>query len=229
VKKGALVELISGLGNAVPNVVIFQFNPETMHHSWSQGMGEGGGAAGARGDCSAASGSSPLAVSGPPSESFSFTLSMDVTDHISASDPIARDANARNGLYPRLAALELFLHPAPLTDLLSSSGSARTTPAARLPVVLFVWGSTRIVPVRVTSLSITEKLYDADLNPTHADAQIELRVLTSDDLRSVTGAAGALATAAYKYSAGARVALAATNLGTAARDVIGMITEKLVP
>ena len=58
-------------------------------------------------------------------------------------------------------------------------------------MVLFVWGPGRIVPVRVTALSITEKLYDATLlNPTHVEAQITLRVLTQDELKYVTGPLG---------------------------------------
>ena len=39
------------------------------------------------------------------------------------------------------------------------------------------------MPVRVTALTVTERLYDrALLNPTHAEVQITLRVLTSDEL-----------------------------------------------
>lgn len=219
-KKGALVKLVSGMDNPVPAVVLFQFNPETMQHRWSQPAGAGAPERGGP------TGSSPLAVSGAPGESFSFTLSMDVTDQLTIVDEVARLAVERDGLYGRLAALELLLHPNPVTELLPSSLSARTTPAAQLPTVLFVWGKTRILPVRVISLSITEKLYDADLNPIHADAQLELRVLTSDDLRSVTGATGALADTAYKYSASKRLELAATSLRTGARDILDMIPQK---
>jgi hypothetical protein len=217
VKKGALVRLVPVGGVPVPNVVIFQFNPESIRHSWSQGGGDGGVGTGA-----ASSGSSPLAVSGPPSEGFSFSLSLDVTDQLIDPSAPVRMLAQKTGIYARLAALELMLHPNPVGDLLAGA-SGRTTPAAELPAVLFVWGTTRIVPVRVTSLGVTEKLYDADLNPTHAEAQIDLRVLTADDLRSVTGPSRALAVAAYEYSLGARLALAAANLGVSARDVIGML------
>ena len=46
-----------------------------------------------------------------------------------------------------------------------------------MPVVLFAWGLGRIVPVRVVSLTITERLYDTLLNPVHAEAQVGLQVL----------------------------------------------------
>jgi hypothetical protein len=205
-KKGAFVQLVSALGGQVPNVVIFQFNPETMRHSWSQP----GAAAGAAGTA----GANPLATGGTPGETFSFSLSMDATDQGEAPP---------GGLYSRLAALEMLLHPAPV-EALGGGGGGRATPAAQVPAVLFVWGIARIVPVRVTTLTITEKLYDADLNPIHADAQLELKVLTPEEL-AAAGAIGELAIGAYESTHALRVAGAAANLGGAARDVIGMVAE----
>jgi hypothetical protein len=105
-------------------------------------------------------------------------------------------------------------------------GEKHQTPTARVPVVLFVWGTSRIVPVRVTSLSVTEKLYDDHLNPTHADAQIDLRVLTPTELESVPGILGRIAKAAYDYSQGERSTMAASNLGDSARAIIGMLGDK---
>jgi len=86
-------------------------------------------------------------------------------------------------------------------------------PASQLPVVLFVWGPGRIVPVRVTKLTITEKLYDGLLNPTHAEAQLSLRVLTPDELEALDkkDILKGLAKIAYEYSQGLRQALAVAN------------------
>jgi hypothetical protein len=93
-----------------------------------------------------------------------------------------------------------------------------------VPTVLFVWGPGRILPVRVTSLTITEKLYDATLlNPTHAEAQIGLKVLTPDELQAVTGPLAGIAQAAYTFSQGLRQALAVANLANAAESIIGML------
>jgi hypothetical protein len=90
--------------------------------------------------------------------------------------------------------------------------------------VLFVWGPGRILPVRVTGLTITEKLYDSLLlNPTHAEAQISLKVLTPEELAFVSGPLGGLANAAYTFSQGLRQALALANLANAAESVIGML------
>lgn len=50
------------------------------------------------------------------------------------------------------------------------------------PLVLFVWGKSRIVPVKVGDLSITEEAFDPMLNPIRAKVSLSLRVLSVDDL-----------------------------------------------
>ena len=95
-----------------------------------------------------------------------------------------------------------------------------------MPVTLFIWGPGRIVPVRVTGLTITEKLYDSALNPTHAEAQLALRVLTPAELKSArtdNDVLGQLATIAYNYTLSLRQTLAIDNLANAAESIIGMI------
>jgi hypothetical protein len=49
------------------------------------------------------------------------------------------------------------------------------------PFTLFIWGLKRVVPVRVTDLTITEEAFDPQLNPIRAKASLSLRVLTYDD------------------------------------------------
>ena len=50
------------------------------------------------------------------------------------------------------------------------------------PLLLFVWGPSRVVPVRLTEFSITEEAFDPLLNPIRAKVGLGLRVLTVDDL-----------------------------------------------
>ena len=52
-----------------------------------------------------------------------------------------------------------------------------------MPPLLFVWGPQRILPVRVTGLSITEEAYDTFLNPLQAKVALELFVLSYYDLK----------------------------------------------
>ena len=50
------------------------------------------------------------------------------------------------------------------------------------PLTLFVWGPQRVLPVRLTELSVTEEAFDPQLNPIRAKVSLGLRVLTYNDL-----------------------------------------------
>ena len=50
------------------------------------------------------------------------------------------------------------------------------------PLTLFVWSKNRVVPVRLTELSITEEAFDPALNPIRAKVSLGMRVLSVDDL-----------------------------------------------
>jgi hypothetical protein len=232
--KGALIEFMQTFLVPLPNVIVFQFNPETMTHTWTQPAPDTQARQGEQ--------SNPLAVKGVPGESFSFNLVMDSDDVIARGSAVVAGLASASGLYTRLAALEMLQYPVPAPTggllgtvsasigssglSLGSGGGAEvstTVPKAQLPTVLFVWGLGRIVPVRVRSLTITEKLYDALLNPTHAEAQIGLEVLTPDELNAVTGPLADIAKVAYGYSQGLRQVLAAANLANAADSILGML------
>ena len=223
--RGALVQLMPTFLVPVPNVIVFQYNPETMTHSWTQPESATGEAAR----------SNPLAVRGLPGEEFSFSISMDALDMISDGTAVARGAATASGVYTRLAALEMLLFPAQAFaagGLVGQVGASllnratvpsRSVPESQAPVVLFVWGPERILPVRVTNLTITEKFYDELLNPTHAEATLGLRVLTPEELLQVGGPAAPVAKAAYLYSQGLRQTLAVANLENATESIIGML------
>jgi hypothetical protein len=233
--KGALISFMPTFIGSLPNVIVFQFNPETITHTWSAAPG---------GSTNPKSGADPNAASGVPGETFSFSLAVDASDMIADGNvnPVASGLATVSGVYTRLAALEMLQYPtgsfgggllgqvsASLSAGLSISGSGSgggtnaNVPASEVPTVLFVWGPQRIVPVRVTGLTITEKLYDALLNPTHADVQITLRVLTPEELAGVKGELATVAKVAYVYSQGLRQVQALANLGDAAASIIGML------
>jgi len=232
--KGALVSFTQAFLIPLPNVILFQYNPETMTHTWTPATSAGG-----TGGTSATSGSNPLAVSGVPGESFSFTITMNSNETISDGSVVTAGLAELSGVSSRLAALELLQYPVPSDASASlnisasagglsigggaSGGVTRSVPAMQVPTVLFVWGPGRIVPVRVASLTITEKLYDALLNPTHVEAQLSLKVLTPEELAAVTGPLQDIAKGAYVYSQGLRQALAIANLANATESVIGLL------
>lgn len=237
--KGALVSFTAAGGAlglpSLPNIIVFQINPETITHAWTE-------AAAPQPASDAKVRVNPLAVTGVPGESYSFTLMLDSDEQISDgdTDPVGAALATVSGVYTRLAALELLQFPSPsssggLVGQVSAAASAasmgasaagsatQSVPLSQVPVALFVFGPLRIVPVRVTAFSVSEKLYDELLNPTHAEAQITLTVLTPDELVAVEGPMAGIAQAAYTYAQGLRQAQAAANLAESAASVLGML------
>jgi hypothetical protein len=64
---------------------------------------------------------------------------------------------------------------------LSQKGTIEISPI-EMPLTLFTWGSKRVMPVRLTELSINESAFDVNLNPIRASLGIGLKVLTVSDL-----------------------------------------------
>ena len=54
--------------------------------------------------------------------------------------------------------------------------------APEAPLTLFAWGPKRVLPVRLTEISIAEEAFDPSLNPIRAKVTLALRVLTYQDL-----------------------------------------------
>jgi hypothetical protein len=213
-----------------PVVTVFQYNPETLAHRWSQTppSGEAGREA-----------SNPLAVQGMPGESFDFTIFLDADDDIVSGVPQLQQAAEQSGVGARLAALEMLLYPAEgasstassgllytSTGEFDSSGSTWQLPNSAVPVVLFYWNANRVVPVRVTTLSVTETLYDEDLKARHAQAELSLRVLTPQELEAMKptpNSAAAMAVTAYNQTLATRRRWAGANRSSPA----GSITSQL--
>jgi hypothetical protein len=172
--KGALVVFETQL--PVPtNLIVFQYNPESMSRSFQQLISQS--------DPRQSAGDTQNIVL-PPIESFDVAVELDAADQLESpgSNPLA----VAVGLHPTLAALELLIHP-PSTNLilnkvLALAGSSIISPAT-VPLVLFVWGPVRVVPVRVTTVGITELAFDTRLNPIRAQVRLGLRALTLPELQ----------------------------------------------
>ncbi len=210
--KGAFINLGAGLLGALPNIVLFQFNPVRVSRTPRLVQP-------AR-DANGAGASDATQQPGEPSESYSFSLRLDATDQLAASNPIA----AASGILPALSALELLMVPKDSLTIdlfkLGGGSSPHQHPPQRLPTVLFFWGPFRILPVTVNSLSVSETEYDQLLNPIRAEVAVSLQVLTPSNLNGQ-----ALAQGAYKYSQGVKEVMAALNLAnTAAMGISGGIS-----
>lgn len=172
--KGALVVFDAKV--PVPtNIIAFQYNPETLTRTFDQEAPDEDPRRGA---------GNTDQVIGPPLESFGLSVELDAADQLEVSEPLTVEL----GLHPALAALELLLYPGSGIQLLNRAmaklGRPDITPAA-LPFVLLVWGRARVVPVRVTSVSITEQAFDQHLNPILAQVELGLRALSDTELAQV--------------------------------------------
>jgi hypothetical protein len=233
--RGAFIEFTSSFLVPVPNVIVFQYNPETLTHTWSPAA-----AASPSGAAQGPGASNPLAVTGNPGEEFSFTLMLDSSDTIADGSLPAKALATASGIYPTLAALELLLFPSTSTGgsalslATSIGGSAlagatggvsRSVPVAVVPTILFVWGPGRILPVRVTTLTVTEKLYDPTLLvPTHADVQVGLKVLTQNEIDALDdGLVKDLVQTAYDAMGVLRQGLALANVVNSTEALVGML------
>jgi hypothetical protein len=169
VSKGALIGLDAL--KPVASVVVFQYNPEKVTRTLRPKTS--GGADGAQGEA--------LRITGPPEETFNLEIEVDATDQLAAGDPVA----GASGIAPQLASLEMMLYPASAlvvaNEALALAGLVEVVPP-EAPLALLVWGPSRVLPVRLSDLSIAEEAYDPSLNPVQAKVTVSLRVLSYDDL-----------------------------------------------
>lgn len=170
--KGGIVQLDPTTGARV-RVIALQYNPDKVSRTMQlQAAGEQGG------DRSQA-----LRLKGAASETIKVEAEIDATDAL--EHPEQNAITAARGIHPQLAALESLVQPAAdalqANNSLARSGVLEVLPM-EAPLTLFVWGAARVVPVRITELSITEDAFDAALNPIRATVSLGMRVLTVDDL-----------------------------------------------
>jgi hypothetical protein len=168
VLKGALVGVDPAL--PIPNVIVFQYNPDTLTRSLKPRSPGGDGAR-----------SEAFRLTGAPEETIKVDVEIDATDQLEKGDGIATSL----GIYPQLSALETLVYPKSLVvianTVLLAAGVIEIVPPTA-PLTLFIWGVKRILPVRLTDVSITEDAYDQALNPIRAKVSLGLRVLSYNDL-----------------------------------------------
>lgn len=169
--KGAIIGLDPI--NPLASVVVFQYNPDTMTRRL-EARSTGGSEGSDR--------SEAFRLTGPPKETITLNIEVDAADQLEQANPIA----IVSGVSPTLAALEMLLYPKSSTVIANTAlaliGNIEIIPP-EAPLTLFVWGPTRVLPVRVTGFSITEEAYDTLLNPIRAKVDLTLTVLSYVDLK----------------------------------------------
>ena len=170
--KAGLV-LIDPESAQVRRIIALQYNPEKLTRSLQLSMA--GGEGGER--------SEAMRFKGPAVETIKLEADIDAADQLEF--PGQNRVTVEHGIQPQLAVLESLAHPGSAqlleVDRQLNTGTLEIAPM-EAPLMLFVWGKSRIVPVRLTEFSITEEAFDPVLNPIVAKVSIGLRVLSVDDL-----------------------------------------------
>jgi hypothetical protein len=107
-------------------------------------------------------------------ETINFEILLDATDQLEEAKE--NQIKTHFGIEPQLAALELMLHPKGENSLLKHKGYSYTR-KSNPPVILFIWGRHRVLPVNINSLDITETAFNTHLYPTRANATVALTVI----------------------------------------------------
>jgi hypothetical protein len=234
--KGALIEFSERFIGPIPNVIVFQYNPEMMTRAlevWSQ---HGGGESATSND------TSHTAQPFDPPETFTLALELDAADAL--EKPESHPVAFISGVADRIAAMEMLLYPqgdSLLGGLMGSisgslggasvsgalggaAGGVQPVPRGTVPVVLFVWGPGRIVPVRLTSFSVEEQAYSPLLYPIRAKVSIGLKILTPKDFPTCNRKLSEdLAITAFNFTRKQKEVLAAANLANSVESILGML------
>jgi hypothetical protein len=215
--RGALIEYGTDLIGPIPNVVIFQFNPESL----SRTLQIPSRPTGATQRESTQAGEKTF-------EKISFKAHFSAANMLDEGKALAE----LFGIGPQLAALEKMVLPSSkiagligaaldaIGDALGGGGDAPAQPIPRekYPRILFIWGLTRVLPVTIDSMSISELEYDSILNPLRAEVDLTLSVIAVDDCSDDVLARGAL-----EYSTIAKEAQAIANLANSAEQIVELI------
>jgi hypothetical protein len=216
---GAFVQLIEDIIGVVPNIIAFQYNPESVTRTlepWNP----------FEVDQADRGSQAPTVQPYAPTEKFSFTLDLHAADFMETGNPLA----IAHGVAPQIAALKKLTQPTEglLGDLVASAKALAGNPAASMerptvPIVLLILGPGIIYPVRVTSFSVEEKEFNTLLYPLHATCALEMQVLTPDVFKCRETAANGTAVATYNFTKLQEDALALLNIANSAQTVVGSL------
>ncbi|MGC4067376.1 MAG: hypothetical protein QM784_22575 [Polyangiaceae bacterium] len=223
-QKGALVQLVEGLGPPLPNIIPFQYNPESMTRTLTPWNPFDSGDSG-RGMLA------PQSQPYDPEESISLALELDASDDMGDKALIP----TKFGVADRIAALEKLLLPentplgAAVAAISSLLGGGGKEPPKRpsVAVTLFVWGLGRILPVRIKTFSVEEQHFLPSLFPTHAKVSMEMVVVSPESFRCTSGLAVDLAKAVYELHSKTRTALSIAHIANTADELTSILPSEL--
>lgn len=144
-------------------------------------------------------------------EVINFDIRLDATDKLNEEDAIT----TQFGIAPQLATLELMVHPKGESligaALLGEPHGFSFTKNNNPPLILFIFGRKRVLPVNINSMNITETEFSTDLNPIRATVAVNLTVIEGKN-------------PPYLYSKAMKEAMSVLNLAN-----IGNIANVVIP
>jgi hypothetical protein len=223
----------------IPNVIIFQYNPESLSRTLEPYQLPDSKAAGPDKAVSDAPGTTQPK---PPVEKFTLALQLDASDALEV--PEYHPAAVLTGVADRLAALEMLLYAEDSSGLgfslslsvgaslgggagasvgASVAAQAEQVPKSKAPTILFIWGPGRIVPVRINTFAVEEQLNNPMLYPLRAKVSLGMQVLTDADFGSDPDTIEKLAIAAYKFTMTQKRVLALANVANGVESILGLL------
>jgi hypothetical protein len=197
--RGAFVEF--GL-SVPPLTVVFQFNPVqlTRNHALTfsfpgvPGPAPAGDAPAAapqrtlrqcRGDFSDLLELQRQQLVNVQDQTIAFDLRLDATDKLDDRDTVTEQF----GIGPQISTLELMVYPKE-ESLLGRAGDALLGKSAGFsfarspnpPMILFIFGRKRVLPVNINAMNITETEFSADLDPVRATVSVNLTVIEGNSV-----------------------------------------------
>lgn len=143
-------------------------------------------------------------------ESISLEIRLDATDKLNDADAVTKHF----GIAPQLSTLEMMVLPkeeglAGAALRMLSSKTFSFTKAENPPMILFIWGRKKVLPVNINSMNVTETEFSTDLNPIRATVSIGLTVIEGPNIP-------------YSYTLAMKEAMSALNLAnlTDVTDVV---------
>jgi hypothetical protein len=146
-------------------------------------------------------------------ETISFEIRLDATDKLNQGDTIAEQF----GIAPQLATLEAMVQPksesflGELLPNLETEKGFSFTKSKNPPMILFIWGRKRVLPVNINGMDVTETEFSADLNPIRATVSVSLIVIEGPNVP-------------YSYSKAMKEAMSVLNLAN-----LTSITDVVIP
>lgn len=228
--KGAFIRLDETAIGAVPQIIVFQYNPEALTRKFKP-YEKPADKEGNVPDPSA------RATPYDPEEEMDIVIEFDATDDL--EHPERHPVTLVTGVADRVAAVEMLMYPSDEVGLLSSAisslagalglGGGAEIPASReTPVVLLSWGPGRIVPVKIASFSVEEQAFNPALYPIRAKVTVGIRVLTEDYFNTRTESktltpAETIAQAAYRFTLKQKKLLASANVANSVDSILSTL------